>query len=395
MDVKISVIIPIYNVEEFLPQCVDCIVSQTYTNFELILVDDGSTDSCSEICNRYLKMDSRIRYAYKTNGGQISARKAGVDIATGDYILFVDGDDWIDVDEIERLVEILIQNNYPDVIAFGLIEEYEVDSIFRKNGADPGVYLGEKLSKLKNKILMTDNFFEWKILPHLCNKLIKNNLLRQNIYSTSDIITCGEDLVCSILCLLQASSIYVCNYAPYHYRQRPGSVVQEQRELPREMFKEMYKILNMAFSNMEDNLWDLKLYMFFILMLKSYSRLISHDMPLFPFHDVEKDSRIVIYCAGGFGKVLHRYVSDLKKYTIVGWTDTMAEQYQAQGFNVQAVGEVLRLEFDYIIIAILKENTAEQIARSLCEKGVPIQKIKYIKKEMLEKMELPEWLIES
>lgn len=393
MDVKISVIIPIYNVEEFLPQCIDCIVSQTYTNFELILVDDGSTDSCGEICNRYLKIDSRIRYVYKTNGGQISARKAGVDIATGDYILFVDSDDWIDVDEIEKLVEMLIQNDYPDVIAFGLIEEYETDSMFRKNGADPGLYWEGKLSELKNKIMMTDIFFEWKILPHLCNKLIKNNLLGQNIYSTSDIITYGEDAVCSILCLLQASSIYVCDYAPYHYRQRPGSAVQEQRELSREMFKETYRILNRAFGNLEGNLRDLKFYMFFIIMLKGYSHLVSDDMPLFPFHDIEKNSRIVIYCAGGFGKVLHRHVSALKKYTAVGWTDTMAEQYQTQGFNVQAVEEILDVEFDYIIIAILKESTAEQIARSLYERGVPMQKIKYIKKEMLEKMELPEWLI--
>lgn len=392
MEVKISVIIPIYNVEEYLPQCVDSIIKQTYKNFELILVDDGSTDSCSEICNRYLKKDSRIQYVRKTNGGQISARKAGVEIATGEYILFVDGDDWIDVDEIERLVEILIQNNYPDMVAFGLIEEYETDSIYRKNSADPGLYLEEKLSKLKQKILMTDIFFEWKILPHLCDKLIKSSLLRQNIYNTSDAISYGEDAVCSFLCLLKASSIYVCDDTPYHYRQRPGSAVREQCELPREMFKEIYSILSMAFSGMENNLRDLKFYIFFILMLKGYSCLVSGDMPLFPFADIDKGSRIVIYCAGGFGKVLYRYACNSFKFTLAGWTDTMAEQYRTQGFDVQAVEEILEVEFDCIIIAILKENTAEQIAKSLCEKGVPMQKIKYIKKEMLEKMELPAWL---
>lgn len=162
MDVKVSVIIPIYNVEEYLPQCIDCIISQTYKDIELILVDDGSTDSCGEICNRYLERDSRIRYVYKTNGGQISARKAGTDVATGEYILFVDSDDWIDVDEIERLVEILRQNNYPDMLAFGLIEEYERDSIYRKNGADAGIYLEKKLWELKHKILMTDIFLNGK-----------------------------------------------------------------------------------------------------------------------------------------------------------------------------------------------------------------------------------------
>ena len=164
MNIKISVIVPIYNVEEYLPQCIDCIVSQTYKNFELILVDDGSTDSCSKICNRYLEKDSRIQYVYKTNGGQISARKAGADIAAGDYILFVDGDDWIDVDEIEKLVEILIQNDYPDMIAFGLVEEYADNTIFRKNGTDVGRYAGERLSGLKQKILMTDIFLNGKFI---------------------------------------------------------------------------------------------------------------------------------------------------------------------------------------------------------------------------------------
>lgn len=394
MDVKISVIIPIYNVEEYLPQCIDCIISQTYKNFELILVDDGSTDSCSEICNRYLKRDRRIRYVHKTNGGQISARKAGTDVATGEYILFVDSDDWIDVDEIEKLVEILRQNNYPDVIAFGLIEEYENDSIYRKNGVDAGMYLEEKLSQFKQKILMTDIFFEWRIHPSLCNKLVKGSLLKQNIYNIPNIITYGEDAICSFLCILKATSVYVCDYAPYHYRQRQGSVVKDQYELPREMFKEIYNVLNSAFCGMQKNLQDLKLYLFFILMLKGYSYLTSDELLLFPFKDIEKKSRIVIYCAGGFGKILYRYVSGLKDCKVIGWTDTMAEQYQIQGFNVQKVDEVLEVEFDYIVIAILKESIAEEIARGLCEKGIPIQKIKYIKKEMLLEMELPGWLTE-
>ena len=392
MNIKISVIVPIYNVEEYLPQCIDCIVSQTYKNFELILVDDGSTDSCSKICNRYLEKDSRIQYVYKTNGGQISARKAGADIAAGDYILFVDGDDWIDVDEIEKLVEILIQNDYPDMIAFGLAEEYAENTIFRKNGTDVGMYAGERLSGLKHKILMTDNFFEWKIHPSLCNKLIKSSLLKQNIYNIPNIITYGEDTICSFVCVLKATSIYVCDYAPYHYRQRMGSAVSEPRELPREMFKEIYNMFNMAFCGMEDNLWDLKLYMFFILMLKGYSHLLSDELSLFPFADIEKNSRIVIYCAGGFGKVLHEYACNSEQYTVVGWTDSKAEQYQAQGLEVQSANEILKREFDYVMIAILDERKAKQIAGSLYEKGVPMHKIKYVEKEVLEKMKLPEWL---
>ncbi|OUQ56652.1 hypothetical protein B5E58_10530, partial [Tyzzerella sp. An114] len=94
---KISVIVPIYNVEKYLNRCVDSIINQTYKNLEIILVDDGSPDNCGKICDEYAKKDNRIKVVHKENGGVSSARNVGLNIATGDYIGFVDGDDWIDL----------------------------------------------------------------------------------------------------------------------------------------------------------------------------------------------------------------------------------------------------------------------------------------------------------
>ena len=105
---KISVIVPIYNTEKYLKRCFDSILSSTYENLEVILVDDGSPDNSGKICDEYAARDSRIRVIHKKNGGLSSARNAGLDIATGDYVTFVDSDDYIASDIYEKLVACMI-----------------------------------------------------------------------------------------------------------------------------------------------------------------------------------------------------------------------------------------------------------------------------------------------
>lgn len=106
---EISVIIPIYNVEKYLEKCIDSVLAQTYRNIEIILVDDGSTDKCADICDSYLKKDSRVKVIHKVNGGLSSARNAGLDIAEGDFISFVDSDDFIEKEMLEKLYEALME----------------------------------------------------------------------------------------------------------------------------------------------------------------------------------------------------------------------------------------------------------------------------------------------
>ena len=102
---KISVIVPVYKVENFLDRCVESIVGQTYENLEIILVDDGSPDNCPAMCDGWAEKDSRIRVIHKENGGVSSARNAALDIATGDYIGFVDSDDWIEPEMYSSLIQ--------------------------------------------------------------------------------------------------------------------------------------------------------------------------------------------------------------------------------------------------------------------------------------------------
>lgn len=109
MNPLISVIVPIYNVEKYLVRCVDSIVNQTYKNLEIILVDDGSPDRCPQMCDDYAEKDSRIKVVHKKNGGLSDARNAGMAVATGEYISFIDSDDWIETSMFELLLNNIFQ----------------------------------------------------------------------------------------------------------------------------------------------------------------------------------------------------------------------------------------------------------------------------------------------
>lgn len=118
-NILISVIVPVYKVEQYLSRCIDSIIHQTYRNLEIILVDDGSPDRCGIICDEYAKRDNRIRVIHKENGGQSDARNVALDVMTGDYVMFVDSDDWIDSETCETVLNQVIEHQ-ADIVIFGM-----------------------------------------------------------------------------------------------------------------------------------------------------------------------------------------------------------------------------------------------------------------------------------
>ena len=143
----VSIIVPIYNVEPFLEKCVNSLLNQTYTNIEVILVDDGSPDECPDICDKYREEDHRVKVIHKKNGGLSSARNSGLKVCRGDYIMFVDSDDWIEVDLIEKMVKVMRNNpvqlvtcgrcvtdeNYQEKIISGKSEILSVKEVIKKS----------------------------------------------------------------------------------------------------------------------------------------------------------------------------------------------------------------------------------------------------------------------
>ena len=218
-SLKISVIIPVYNVEKYLNQCVDSVLSQTYRNLEVILVDDGSPDQSPEICDQYAKADPRVRVVHKANGGLSDARNAGIYEACGDYLLFLDSDDfWADCGAVGRLV-LRAQQNQPDVINFSYVK-FEEDTGIRTP------YLGclepmpESLTtKEKQLAYLTEHEL---YIASACNKMIRRSLFFRGLLFTKGVLS--EDIEWSARLLAVADSFDFVPENFYCYRQRSGSI---------------------------------------------------------------------------------------------------------------------------------------------------------------------------
>mgnify|MGYP000955898924 CR=1 FL=1 len=206
MHKKISIIIPIYNVEKYLRRCIDSIVNQTYKNTEIILVNDGSPDNCGVICDEYAKIDSRIKVIHKVNGGLSSARNAGLDIASGEYIMFVDSDDWISEDTLEKLNR-YVEKGY-DIInfKFRFVKE-KTKNIIKLNDKIKDSYECDLFSYIDKLFSGELDFFIW-------NKLYKNDLFSDVRFPVGRNY---EDLATIYKLYFNAKNIIVTDYTLYNY----------------------------------------------------------------------------------------------------------------------------------------------------------------------------------
>ena len=223
MNDSISVIIPIYKVEEYLNECLTSVVNQTYTKLEIILVEDGSPDNCPAMCDDWAKRDSRIRVIHKSNGGLSDARNAGIDVATGNYIAFVDSDDYIKPDMIEKLYTALIREN-ADIAACGILTcEGERQTAW---GCRDVVGTPKQIYAL----LYNDTAYPvaaW-------NKLYKRSCWQTLRFPIGK--TC-EDAFTTYLLIHNARRIIMIPEALYCYRIRPGSIMTSSFS-PRKMDEE-------------------------------------------------------------------------------------------------------------------------------------------------------------
>lgn len=222
-DIKISIIVPIYNVEQYLNKCIESIVNQTYINLEIILVDDGSTDKCPIICDQWEKKDKRIKVIHKKNEGISAARNAGLDVVSGQYIMFVDSDDWIDLNSCEKAIT-SIQNNDAEIVLWSYIREFSGNSkpkdLFGCNSKlfntfeTRNVYrrlFGLYESELSNPENLDSIVTVW-------GKLYKKEILDGIKFVDSKILAVAEDLLFNIYVFARINKIFYINERLYHYR---------------------------------------------------------------------------------------------------------------------------------------------------------------------------------
>ena len=211
MNPLISVIVPVYNVEKFLNQCVDSILAQTYKNFELILVDDGSKDKSGDICDDYAEKDPRIRVFHKENGGVSSARNCGLDNARGEYVCFVDSDDWVHNTYIEDMVK-------PEMYDL-VIQGFKDGNITKKYS----------IEYITNQIEILDAFI-YHLLKQdgpshiIYSKLYKSSIIEINKLRFDENIWLGEDLLFNLQFISYSKNVYFTNTYSYVHRQLTESL---------------------------------------------------------------------------------------------------------------------------------------------------------------------------
>ena len=246
---KVSVIVPVYKVEAYLPQCVESILSQTYRDFELILVDDGSPDRCPEMCDEYALKDPRVTAIHKKNGGSSSARNAGIESASGDYVLFVDGDDWLSPETLSRCMEALADEAEAECVVFSYVREYPHKQLtshimqqsckLKGNEAEDAVYrrlfglVGEELrhpERLEN-------------MGSCCMKLYRADFARNGRYFDTAEVGSSEDTLFNIFALYGCCNIVYLDEPMYHYRKGGSSLSSNYRPRLQEQWFRLFEIM--------------------------------------------------------------------------------------------------------------------------------------------------------
>jgi len=248
-DLKISVIIPVYKVEKYLKQCVDSVLNQTYHNIEVILVDDGSPDECPNICNSYMVEDCRVKVVHKKNGGQSSARKAGMELVSGQYVMFVDGDDWLELDTLELCLAEIEKN--PDIgcIMFSYVKEMQSASI-QMHIMDDSIHLiGKEAEDKIYRRLFGLSTYELKNpermenITSCCMKLYKVEYAKKGQYFDINEIGSCEDGLFNIYALYECENMMYLDKQLYHYRKIKNSATNSFRPRLVEQWENLFSIM--------------------------------------------------------------------------------------------------------------------------------------------------------
>lgn len=213
----ISVIVPIYNVEQYIHTCLDSIINQTYKKLEIILIDDGSTDNCPGICDEYAKKDKRIKVIHKKNGGLSDARNSGLKIAGGSIISFIDSDDYIALNMFEEMYNIMI-SEYSDIVSCGVKIAYDQQYANKANPETGNVETMDTSSAMKE--LLVDG----KLKQHVWNKLYKKDLIKDILFEKGKY---HEDVFWSYQAIARAKKVTVTSNQYYYYIQRSNSIMGE------------------------------------------------------------------------------------------------------------------------------------------------------------------------
>ena len=240
---KFSIIVPVYNVEKYLKKCLDSLLNQTYKDFEVIIVNDGSKDNSQKIVDKYIEKDERFKSFIKENGGLSDARNFGLKYVTGNYILFLDSDDYIDKELLEKVNNILSKDNNIDIVKYNLVSVDENENIILKEN----IISNEGYIKFKD--IIKSQFIETAVNCFYSTKFWEKNNFKYEVGKIH------EDFGLTPFILAKAKSIYYIPFYGYYYVQRTGSIMNGGSKAYKSACDTLYHFDNLLKNiNLEDNI---------------------------------------------------------------------------------------------------------------------------------------------
>lgn len=365
-NVLVSIIIPVYNTEKYIERCLNSIIEQTYEDIEIILINDGSTDNSGKICEKYKSIDSRIKIINQKNRGVVISRNKGIQEAQGEYITFVDSDDWVEKNMIEDTLNIAIRYDC-DVVSYGYMKEDMISCDILYDGVPEGFYGDDSsLNKLYSNMFY-NNVGETGIITSVCLKLIKASVLKSVYMKISQMQKYFEDTALTYLIFMNSENIFVQHKSYYHYIMRNGSATHSNYKYILRDLNDFYvTILDFIegknyYKEVKKGIDAFMVKNVFIVM-KKFMNIIS-DVPnyIMPPNIIPNGSHIVLYGAGEVGKSYYNYIISNKWYDLVKWVDKRYDFYRKDGLNVYPVESIKTCNWDYIVLAVKYKTKSDEM----------------------------------
>lgn len=375
MRERLSVVMPVYNAQNYLNRALTSVLEQTFPVYEVICVDDGSADGSLDILNAFAEYDKRVKVVHKENGGPTSARKAGVRHVRGDYIAFIDADDYIEAVMYEEMMK-LASAHHADLVTSGFIRDYGNNITVNGEKIPSGVYIGDRLlTGILSRLIDRSFFYKTGISPSLCNKIFRADKLKTVQMGVDDRIAVGDDDAVIYPFLFRSETVVVSGKSYYHYCVRENSAVMGvHREEDAEAVHVLLRYLEKEFCSADRpglNLMEqFCLLKESFLMLRSVPEAVHYDGEfLFPFGKIQKKDKLLLYGAGKLGVEIREYL-EREGFTVVGWADKSANRD-----GVIRPEEMCHMDFDYVMITVLIADVVQQIREELKAMGIADEKV--------------------
>lgn len=374
----ISVIIPAYNVDSYIEECIASVQRQTYNKLDIIIIDDGSGDRTGEIVRRLSERDSRIRYYYQDNAGVVSARNLGIEKARGQYIGFVDGDDYIEPNMYEKLYQSIVGC---DMASCGVLRQMSENRAVRAADQFEGRYEREtNMNQLYSRMFYDLHKGElYPMTPWLVNKLFRKDMIEPFYREIDTELKYAEDLVFLYHYIFECRAVCFISDCLYCYRYRRESACHSCNELILTNINKVYAILKHKFENAFEygsGEFQMSLQLqrgITELLCNAVNRFMGFDrsvrilkfvIDVSPF----KGKKVILYGAGQMGQDVYLLLKR-QSIEVVLWIDKDAAYCQAQGLQVEGPRLMTGQAFDTVLIAIQNERIAEEVKEELCEIG--------------------------